>query len=70
MAFVNVDIDLSEFSTDELVTELEARGEDVIALTQNESNKLVEQIYNLYRSNQDYELELTKLFYLVLGRIA
>ena len=70
MAFVNVDIDLSEFSTDELVTELEARGEDVIALTQNESNKLVEQIYNLYRSNQDYDSELTKLFYLVLGRIA
>lgn len=70
MAFVNVDVDLSELDTEDLITELEARGEDVIVLTQNESNKLVEQIYNLYRSNQDYELELTKLFYLVLGRIA
>lgn len=70
MAFVNVDVDLSELDTEDLITELEARGEDVIVLTQNESNKLVEQIYNLYRSNQDYDSELTKLFYLVLGRIA
>ena len=70
MAFVNVDVDLSELDTEDLITELEARGEDVIVLTQNESNKLVEQIYNLYRSNQDYDSELTKLFYLELGRIA
>lgn len=70
MAFVNVDIDLSELDTEELITELEARGEEVNGFTFYESRKLVEQIYNLYRSNQDYDLELTKLFYLELGRIA
>lgn len=70
MAFVNVDVDLSELDTEELITELEARGEEVNGFTFYESRKLVEQIYNLYRSNQDYDLELTKLFYLELGRIA
>lgn len=70
MAFVNVDVDLSELDTEELITELEARGEEVNGFTFYESRRLVEQIYNLYRSNQDYDLELTKLFYLELGRIA
>lgn len=70
MAFVNVDVDLSELDTEELITELEARGEEVNGFTFYESRRLVEQIYNLYRSNQDYSSELTKLFYLELGRIA
>lgn len=70
MAFVNVDVDLSELDTEDLITELEARGEEVNGFTFYESRRLLEQIYNLFRSNQNYDSELTKLFYLELGRIA
>ena len=70
MAFVNVDVDLSELDTEDLITELEARGEEVNGFTFYESRRLLEQIYNLFRSNQNYDSELTKLFYLQLGRIA
>lgn len=66
---VGVDVSLSDFDTEELIEELESRGS--LALN-NESNAkdLVEKIWLKRRiGNNDYQTELDKLIYTVLGKI-
>ena len=68
---VEVDIDLSDFETDDLLDELESRGE---LSSRNgpgpyDSNELVEQIWMRRRNKQDYEHLLDKLIYQVTGHI-
>lgn len=62
---VEVDVDMSEFSDEELIEELENRNRDVPAT----NSDLIRQIYELHRSNQDFSKQLNELFYTVLGRI-
>ncbi len=66
MTYVTVDVDLSDFDTDDLVEELESRGE-VIGGYENSS--LVTAIYEKRRLGQDYQTELDTLIYEVTGRI-
>jgi len=65
MTYVTVDVDLSDFDTDELVEELESRGEVIGGY---ENNSLVTAIYEKRRLGQDYQTELDTLIYEVTGR--
>jgi hypothetical protein len=61
---VEVDVDLSDFDTDDLIEELESRGSAVI-----DGKEVLESIYQKRRLGQDYQTELETLIYLGLGRI-
>lgn len=63
---VDVDVELSEFDTDDLIDELENRGEIVGRYSDN--GELVNSIYEKRRLNQDYQRELDELIYEVTGR--
>ena len=65
---VEVDVDLEEFDTDDLLEELEERGALPPEGNVN-AKELVEQMYYLHRQGQDCTHMLDQLFYSVLGRI-
>ena len=65
---VEVDVDLDDFSDDELLDELEARGLGTEAKG-TDAFELVEKIYQLRRLGKDYEYELDKLLYTVTGKV-
>lgn len=65
--FVEVEVDLADFETDELIEELESRDE-MIDMKYNIAS-IVESIYNLKRHNRSYDKEVNDLIYNVLGRI-
>ena len=64
---VEVEVDLADFETDELIEELESRDE-MIDMKYNIAS-IVESIYNLKRNNRSYDKEVSDLIYNVLGRI-
>ena len=67
---VEVDVDLSDFETDDLIEELETRGELPTSSGPYDSKELVEQIWMKRRmGNQDYQHELDQLIYNVTGHI-
>ena len=68
---VEVDIDLSDFETDDLIEELEERGElsSRTGPGPYDSKELVEQIWMLRRNGQNYQHQLDNLIYNVTGRI-
>jgi hypothetical protein len=68
---VEVDVDLSDFETDDLIEELESRGElsSRTGPGPYDSNEIVEQIWMLRRNGQDYQRQLDDLIYNVTGRI-
>jgi len=69
---VEVDVDLSDFETDDLIEELETRGEFPARYGPGpyDSKELVEQIWMKRRmGNQDYQHELDQLIYNVTGHI-
>ena len=66
---VEVDVDISEFETDDLLDELASRSS---LPTEADSNakELVEQIWLKRRvGNHDYQQELDKLIYQVTGHV-
>jgi hypothetical protein len=66
---VEVDVDLNDFDTDDLLEELERRGSLPVESNIN-AKDLVEQIYYLRRQGQAYEHLLDGLIYAALGRVA
>ena len=67
---VEVDVDLSDFETDDLIEELEERGQYLGNSTGTyDSKELVEQIWMLRRNGRDYQRQLDDLIYNVTGRI-
>jgi hypothetical protein len=64
---VEVDVDLSDFDTDDLIEELESRG----AGTTNygDGTDFLRTIYEKRRLGQDYQTELDQLIWLGLGKI-
>ena len=68
---VEVDVDLSDFETDDLIEELEERGElpSRTGPGPYDSNELVEKIWMLRRNGRDYQQQLNDLIYNVTGRI-
>jgi hypothetical protein len=64
---VEVDVDLSDFDTDDLIEELESRGAG--AMDYCAGKEVLQSIFEKRRLGQDYQTELEMLIYLGLGRI-
>jgi hypothetical protein len=64
---VEVDVDLSEFDTEDLVDELESRGAGTSEF--GDGKEILQIIYEKRRLGQDYQQELDQLIYLGLGKI-
>ena len=68
---VDAEVDMSDFDTDDLIEELESRGNwpgssDI----RFDSTELLETIWKKRRlGNHDYQTELDQLIYAVLGKI-
>ena len=65
--YVDVDVDLSEFDTEDLVEELESRGSG--APDFGDGKEVLNAIYEKRRLGQDYQTELDQLIWLGLGKI-
>jgi hypothetical protein len=65
---VEVDVDLSEFNTDDLIEELESRGAGVEPEF-GDGKDMLRVIYEKRRLGQDYQTELEQLIWLGLGRV-
>ena len=71
-AEVEVEVELSDFDTDELIEELERRGRDynTTGVDADEMKALLESIWLKRRlGNHDYQTELDQLIYGVLGHV-
>ena len=73
---VEVEVDLDQFDTEELVAELSNRGYMVLPGSEesneprgNQTLDQLELVYQLRRTGHDYQKELDKLFYLAIGKI-
>jgi hypothetical protein len=64
---VEVDVELSEFDTDDLIEELESRGSGVIDY--GDGKEILQAIYEKRRLGLDYQIELNQLIWLGLGKI-
>jgi len=64
---VEVDVNLSDFETDDLIEELESR--DAGATDYGDGKEVLLSIYEKRRLGQDYQTELEALIYLGLGKI-
>ena len=64
---VEVDVDLSDFDTDDLIEELESRGAG--ATNYGDGKEILQAIYEKRRMNKDYQQELDQLIWLGTGRI-
>ncbi len=63
---VEVDVDLSDFETDDLIEELESRGAG--ATDYGDGKDILMAIYEKRRLGQNYQTELETLIYMGLGR--
>jgi hypothetical protein len=72
MPYINVDVDLDDIDTDDLIQELILRGYDrnTYGVDIDEAFELLENIHQLRRTGENYQTELDKLIYSVLGKIA
>ena len=64
---VEVDVDLSDFDTEDLIDELESRGAGTGEF--GEGKELLQVIYEKRRLGKDYQTELDQLIWLGLGRV-
>jgi hypothetical protein len=64
---VDVDVDLSDFDTQDLIAELETRSG--ARLPQTDLESLIQVLYEKRRTGLDYQSELDLLIFNTLGRI-
>jgi len=65
---VEVDVDLADFDTDDLIEELESRGSGVVDY--GDGTGILRAIYEKRRNGRtDYQTELDQLIWLGLGKI-
>jgi hypothetical protein len=64
---VEVDVDLGDFDTDDLIEELESRGAG--ATDYGDGKEILMSIYEKRRLGQDYQTELDQLIWLGIGRV-
>ena len=64
---VEVDVDLSDFDTDDLIEELESRGAG--ATDYGDGKDILNAIYEKRRLGKDYQQDLDQLIWLGLGKI-
>jgi hypothetical protein len=65
---VEVEVNISDFDTEDLIEELEDRDE-LPSRGLHTGTELVEKIWMLRRNGQDYQRQLDDLIYQVTGRI-
>jgi len=65
---IDVDVDISEFDTDDLLEELENRS-STFEFYGETTKEYLGKIYQLRRQGKPYEAELDKLIYDVLGKL-
>ena len=66
--YTEVDVDLSDFDSDDLLEELESRGE--LPAESGDSKTILESIWIKRRlGRRDYEAELDQLIYAGLGKV-
>jgi len=63
---VEVEVELDDFDTDDLIEELEHRGE----IIDNNDKQLITAIFYKRRIGSDYQHELDELIYNTIGRFA
>ena len=63
---VEVDVDLGDFDTDDLIEELESRGAG--ATDYGDGKEILLSIYEKRRLGKDYQTELEQLIWLGLGK--
>lgn len=66
---VEVDVELDDFDTHELIEELEKRGQVVGTELYGDKTQQLINIYHLRRQGRDFDAELDKYLYDVLGRV-
>lgn len=64
---VEVDVDISDFETDDLIEELERRGEAI--MDNGDGKEVLRIIYEKRRLGKDYQAELDQLLYIGLGKV-
>ena len=64
---VEVEVDLADFDTDDLIEELESRGAG--ATDYGDGKEVLEAIYQQRRLGQNYQTELDQLIWLGLGKV-
>ena len=64
---VEVDVDLSDFETDDLIEELESRGAGATVVSGGK--EILETIWLKRRQGRDYQTELEQLIWLGLGKV-
>ena len=64
---VEIEIDLEDFDTDELIEELERRGTGTVDY--GNGTEVLQSIYEKRRLGKDYQQELDRLIWLGLGKI-
>jgi hypothetical protein len=64
---VEVDVELSDFETDDLIEELESRGAGTTEY--GDGKEVLQAIYEKRRAGKDYQMDLDQLIWLGLGRI-
>jgi hypothetical protein len=64
---VEVDVDLADFETDDLIEELESRGSG--ATDFGDGKDILTAIYEKRRLGKDYQAELDQLIWMGLGKI-
>ena len=65
---VEVDVDLGDFETDDLIDELESRGSLPLEID-TAGTAILNLIYEKRRLGQDYQSELDQLIWEVLGKL-
>lgn len=66
--YVEVEVDLDDFDTDDLIEELESRGKGLEVASQT-GTELITAIYEKRRLGKDYQRELDELIYVGIGKI-
>lgn len=68
---LDVEVDLSEFDTVDLIKELESRdlNFNTEGVDGDQTRRMLERIYQRRRLGQDYQQDLSNLIYYILGKI-
>jgi hypothetical protein len=64
---VEVDVDLEDFDTDDLIEELESRGAGTTGY--GDGKEILQTLYEKRRLGQDYQSEIDQLIWLGLGKV-
>ena len=67
--YTEVEVNLGDFDTEDLIEELEERGELPLSTGPYDSKELVQKIWMARRQGKDYQALLDDLIYSVTGQI-